>query len=282
MRYSQEAESSQMDASAVLLANGNLRIKRTRHGLMAYNINDIYIGQSFDCYGEFSRYETMLFAQLVTPDSLVADVGANIGAHTLFLAQAVGARGVVLAIEPQRAVYQLLCANLALNEVMNVRAIRAAAGAARGHAFVPICDYAKPGNFGGIELADKGGEPVEVVSIDSLQLPGCQFIKIDVEGQEQQVIAGAAETIARFKPTLYVENDRRQKSADLIRQIRDLDYVLYWHLPPVYSPDNFYHNPTNMFPGVVTINMLCLPSSDTRKIVGMKPVSGPIDWPLPD
>jgi FkbM family methyltransferase len=224
----------------------------------------------------------MLFAQLVTPNSLVVDVGANIGAHTLFLAQAVDHGGIVLAIEPQRTVYQLLCANLALNEIKNVRAIRAAAGAARGHAFVPVCDYTKPGNFGGIELADEAGEPTEVVSIDSLQLPGCQFIKIDVEGQEQQVIAGAAETIARFKPTLYVENDRRQKSADLIRHIRDLDYVVYWHLPPLYSADNFYQNPTNMFPGVVSINMLCLPSSDTWKIVGMKSVTGPVDWPLPD
>ena len=82
-----------MDPSAVLLANGSVRIKQTRHGLMAYNINDIYLGRSLDCYGEFSRGETLLFAQLVGPQSLVLDIGANIGAHTLFFAEAVGPRG---------------------------------------------------------------------------------------------------------------------------------------------------------------------------------------------
>jgi FkbM family methyltransferase len=270
-----------MDLSAVLLANGSVRIKQTRHGPMAYNINDMYVGRSLDCYGEFSRGEALLFAQLVGPQSLVVDIGANIGAHTLFFAEAVGPRGLVFAIEPQQAVYQLLCANLALNNITNVRAIHAAAGRMRGHASIPVFDYTQSGNFGGGELAESGGEPVEMLSIDSLQLPACHFMKIDGEGHEQAVIAGAVETIRRFRPALYVENDRRQQSADLIRQIRDLDYIPYWHLPPLFRPDNFFQNPTNVFPNIVSIDMMCLPNGDSRKVEGMKPVAGPDDWPLP-
>lgn len=270
-----------MDVSAVLLANGSVRIKRTRHGLMAYNINDSYVGRSFDCYGEFSRGEMLLFSQIVTPGSLALDVGANIGAHTIYLAKAVSPGGIVVAIEPQRAIYQLLCTNLALNEIGNVQPLLAGAGRDRGLSFVPAADYAHPGNFGGIELADRG-IPVQLVSIDSLQLPGCQFIKIDVEGYEHAVIAGATDTIARYKPVLYVENDRREKSPDLIRQLRDLDYVLYWHTPPLYSPNNFYQNATNIFPGIVSIDMLCMPRGDGRKIEGMRPVIGLDDWPLAD
>ena len=206
-----------MDAAAVLLANGNLRIKNTRHGLMAYNVNDIYVGRSLDCYGEYSRGETTLFAQLAGSGSVAVDVGANIGALTIPLARMVGPGGSVIAMEPQRAAYQLLCANLALNELGNVRAIQAAVGRAPGRTFVPVLDQAKPVNFGAVEVTDMGGEPVGVISIDSLQLPACHLIKIDVEGQEQSVIAGAAKTIARLRPTLYVENDRRHHSADLIR-----------------------------------------------------------------
>jgi len=269
-----------MDVGAVLLANGSVRIKRTRHGLMAYNVNDLYVGRSFDCYGEFSRGETLLFEQVVAPQSLVVDVGANIGAHTLSLAQAVGRYGLVFAIEPQRAVFELLCANLALNEIGNVRAIHAGAGRSREQAFMPAYDYSKPGNFGGVEMTGKFGEPVDVITIDSLNLPACHFIKIDVEGQEQSVIAGAVETITRFRPTLYVENDRRQRSAELIRQLRDLDYQLYWHLPPLFRADNFFQNPINVFADTVSIDMLCLPGGDQRKIVGMRPVTGPDDWPL--
>jgi hypothetical protein len=146
---------------------------------------------------------------------------------------------------------------------------------------VPVCDYASAGNFGGVQLSDKGGEPILVVSNDSLHLPACQLIKIDVEGQEQAVIAGAVETIARFRPVLYVENDRRHDSPSLIRQIRDHDYVLCWHLPSLYRADNFYGNPTNLWPKIVSINMLCLPSGDSRKVEGMKPVGSPDDWPFP-
>ncbi len=269
-----------MSADAVLLANGSVRIKRTRHGLMAYNINDLFVGRSLDCYGEYSHGETLLFAQLAAPGGCVLDVGANIGALTLSLAQVVGPRGAVIAIEPQRAVFQLLCANLALNEIGNVRAVHAAAGHEAGQAFIPVTDFSKPGNFGGIELSSEGGERVGMLTIDSLQLPACQFIKIDVEGREHSVIAGAAGTIARFQPALYVENDRRHQSPDLIRQIRDLGYACYWHLPPLYQPDNFYRNPTNVFPGIVSIDMLCLPGGDPRKVEGMRPVTGPDDWPL--
>jgi FkbM family methyltransferase len=270
-----------MDPNAVLLANGSVRIKQTRHGPMAYNINDMYIGRSLDCYGEYSRGEDQLFAQLAPPGGLALDVGANIGALTLPLARIVGARGAVVAFEPQRAVYQLLCTNLALNEINNVRAIHAAAGQAAGRTFVPVFDHSKPGNFGGIELNDQGGEPVEVMTIDSLQLPACHFIKIDVEGRERSVIAGAAATIARCRPVLYVENDRRQQSPELIRQICDLNYTCYWHLPPLYAPDNFYGNATNVFPGIVSIDMMCLPKGDGRSVEGMKPVAGPDDWPFP-
>jgi FkbM family methyltransferase len=270
-----------MDVGTVLLANGSVRIKRTRHGLMAYNINDTFVGRSLDCYGEYSRGEVSLFAQLAAPGAVTVDAGANIGALTLSLAQIVGPGGTVVAIEPQRAVFQLLCTNLALNDVNNVRPIHAAAGQSAGQTFIPVPDYSKPGNFGGTEVTDKGGEPAAVVSIDSLQLPSCQFIKIDVEGQEQSVIAGAATTIARFRPALYVENDRRHQSPDLIRQIRDLDYACYWHLPPLYTADNFYGNPTNVFPRIVSIDMMCLPNGDPRTVEGMKPVTGPDDWPFP-
>lgn len=101
------------------------RLKQCRHGMMLYNLNDIYIGRSLDLYGEFSEGEIRVFQQLVKPGQTILEVGANIGAHTVWLAQAVGPTGVVMAFEPQRIVHQTLCANLALNNIFNV------------HSFVP-------------------------------------------------------------------------------------------------------------------------------------------------
>jgi hypothetical protein len=94
------------------------------------------------------------------------------------------------------------------------------------------------------------------------------------------VIAGARETIERLRPVLYVENDRRSKSAELIRQIRTLGYELYWHCPPLYSPNNFYGHSTNLWPGIVSIDMLALPKNAACDISGLRPVTGPDDWPL--
>src|SRR5258707_14359705 len=95
-------------------------LKACRYGHMLYNIHDVYVGRSLDLYGEFSEGEVGLFRQLVKPGDLVLDVGANIGTHTLFFSQRIGATGRVLAFEPQRIVFQTLCANLAINSATNV------------------------------------------------------------------------------------------------------------------------------------------------------------------
>jgi hypothetical protein len=91
------------------------RLKACRYGTLLYNINDRYIGQALDLYGEYSEGEVVLFRRIVRPGDIVLDVGANLGAHTIFFSTAVGPRGAVLAFEPQRLVFQALCANMALN-----------------------------------------------------------------------------------------------------------------------------------------------------------------------
>ncbi len=147
------------------------RLKACRHGQMLFNVNDIYIGRSLDLYGEFSEGEIELFRQIVRPGGVVVEVGANIGTHTLFFAAQVGPTGVVLAFEPQRIVFQTLCANLALNSHSNVFAFQQAVGAAAGTVVVPSIDYRRSGNFGGLELgAYQQGEQVPVVTLDSFAL----------------------------------------------------------------------------------------------------------------
>jgi FkbM family methyltransferase len=247
---------------------------------MAYNIHDFYIGRSIDFYGEFSHEETKAFAQFLKPGMTVIDIGANIGAHTLYFAQAVGPAGRVTAFEPQPVIHRLLCANLALNDIANVRPLQMGVGQENGRAFVPALDYAQVGNFGGVALAKQGTEQVTVISIDSLELERCDFIKVDVEGMEEDVLAGAAATIARCRPVLYVENDRPESSPALIRRLMSMDYALYWHMPPLFSPDNFYGKSTNIFPHTVSANVIGLPREADVGVANANKVAGPQDWPL--
>src|SRR5690606_28828206 len=95
-------------------------LRQCRHGPMLFNKRDLYVGRSLATYGEFSEAEIGLFRQILRPGGVVVEAGANIGAHTVPLARMVGESGAVVAFEPQRLQFQLLCANLALNGMINV------------------------------------------------------------------------------------------------------------------------------------------------------------------
>lgn len=252
------------------------RLKECRHGQMLYNINDIYIGRSLDVYGEYSEGEIELFKQIVQPGHVVVEVGANIGAHTVFLAKQVGKTGFVMAFEPQRIVFQTLCANVALNSLPNVHCLQNAVGAAPGMVKIPVLDYAQPNNFGGLALGGwEVGEQVVVVTLDSFNLQRCNFIKMDVEGMEEQALRGAAQTIERLKPILYVENDKADKSQSLIRYIDSLGYNMYWHTPGYFNPNNFLQHPSDVFGNIISLNMLCIHKSIPQNLKDFNQVEVP-------
>jgi FkbM family methyltransferase len=237
----------------LILDQPPLRIKRCRQGNMMYLPEDLYVGRSLDLYGEFSEGEIALFSQIVKPGMLVVDVGANI-------------------------LYQMLCANLTLNAIGNTFVHQAGLGSTPGSIWVPPLNYEETNNFGGVSLGDfKDGEQVPVITLDSLTLPLCHFLKIDVEGMENEVLQGARETLARHQPLLYVENDRFEKSAALIALLFELDYRLYWHLPPLFHANNFAGRAEDIFPGIVSINMLGVPRSLAPSLQGFREITSPDD-----
>jgi FkbM family methyltransferase len=255
-----------MDTKA-LWAEQHIRLKRCCEGAMIYNIHDRFIGRALDKYGEISRGEVMFLRQLIGPGMTVVDVGANIGVLTVPFARLVSPSGKVIAFEPQRIIYQMLCGNLALNALDNVVAYNMAVGRVAGTIAVPPVDYTQAGNFGGVSVSAAAvGETVPLTTIDSLAVPRCDFMKIDVEGMELDVLEGARNTLQRFRPRLYVENDRAEKSPALIEHLLALDYQLYWHLPWLYSPDNFFRDQENIFAGIVSDNMVCVPRTGPLSI----------------
>ena len=264
-------------ANEAWISNRHIRLKQCRYGPMLYVAGDRYIGQSLDRYGEFSQGELELLGQLLRPGQVVLDLGANVGTHTVFFAQTVTPTGTVYAFEPQRLLFQILCGNLALNALTNVHAHQFAVGRESGTVRVPLLDYDSLGNFGGLSLLGQTqGEAVSVVTIDQFDFTACHLIKIDVEGMESDVISGAEQTIRRLRPTLYVENDREDKSPALIEQLFGLDYRLYWHLPRLFNPDNYFGAAEDLFAGIVSANMLGIHGSVSQN-VALREIRSPSD-----
>jgi FkbM family methyltransferase len=257
-------------------------LSQCRDGLMCYNKNDHYIGGALHFYGEFSYYERQLFERILDIGQVVVEVGANMGAHTLPLSRFVRDTGIVVAFEPQRLLFQTLCANMAINSRPNVLAYNAALGAAKGIINVPPLNHHAEQSFGSLSLlGNLEGDPIPMQTLDDLNLKHCDFIKVDVEGMERDVILGATLTLKRHRPILYVENDQQDKSPALIAEIMARGYRLYWHLPPLFNPDNFRKRDINLYSGIISINMLCIPVENPFVMEGLTEITDPMaDWRL--
>jgi FkbM family methyltransferase len=193
-------------------------------------------------------YETALQRWMkanVKPGWTCIDVGANVGAIMLGMGQCVGPSGRVIAIEPGQTNLKRLRANLALNPSIAPQVTVIEAGVSDKEGTLNwVEETENPGNAM-LELSPlykkQSGDHRHSVRVDLLDhvLAQCgatqpQFIKIDVEGMEINVLKGAMQTLVQRKPILYFETLARYSKGDdggnldaIAQLLRDLDYAFY-------------------------------------------------------
>lgn len=231
-----------------------MKLTEARYGSFYFPQGDQYIGKCLDEYGEWSNQEVDLIKKVIKPDSTLVEIGSNIGSHTVPLAKFLS-EGQIIAAEPQRLIHQVLCANLILNGVNNVWTYNAAVGAQTGTVMVPEIDSEAAYNFGGVRVGKSlNGSKVNLISIDQLELERCDFIKIDAEDCEPQVLLGAFKTIKKFTPYMLIEfNDHMQ--TDIKRVLKLFNYRAWIFNEPLFNPSNFKSNQNNLFPNIVSKNL---------------------------
>jgi FkbM family methyltransferase len=183
---------------------GNLIVNRH----CAYQA-DVLIKTGFP-HIQFELMKILTIINRLPEHCVVVDAGANIGLVAIPIAQAVAARGgTVLAFEVQRMLFYALCGSAALNDLANLHAFNLGLGSGVGQIHAPQIDYSHPQDFGEISLAHPNpgapGEVVTIMSIDSLNLNRLDFLKIDVEGMEPDILRGARDSIAKYQPWCWVE-----------------------------------------------------------------------------
>ncbi len=174
------------------------------------------IDLSIYLFGSFEPSVVKAYGRVVHPGSTVVDVGANIGAHTLPLARAVGAAGRVYAFEPTSFAFGKMEANVALNPMLAARVVperamlvKSDADALPGHVYSswPVTGHLDlhPQHRGQL----MGTENAEAVTLDRYVeragVNAVDFVKIDVDGNEDHVLLGATATVSRFRPVMIVE-----------------------------------------------------------------------------
>lgn len=127
---------------------------------------------------------------------VAVQAGGNVGVYPVHLAKHFN---TVHTFEPDPANYACLSENIKKSSG-RIAAYHAALGERDGTCGVLNPDAA---NAGAVQVSDAGTIPMRM--IDSIGLPGCDLIWLDIEGYELNALKGAEKTIARFRPTIIVE-----------------------------------------------------------------------------
>jgi len=236
-------------AAFVLVSSG--------HGSLIVNRNDYHLTDGKNGYGVgfqlfnasyFDPEEVNIVLTLLRirkeffGDGVIAiDCGANIGVHTIEWAKQMYGWGSVIAFEAQERIYYALAGNIAINNCFNASAYHAAVGAQLGTMNIPEPDYNSPSSFGSLELregefnefigqsidySEEKSKNIRVITIDSFNFLRLDFIKIDVEGMELEVLEGAMRSINKYKPQMlieYIKTDNKK----LIGLLSDIGYKMF-------------------------------------------------------
>jgi FkbM family methyltransferase len=156
---------------------------------------------------------------------VVFDIGAHVGFYTLLAAECVGPSGRVIAFEPVPANLGYLRRHVALNRMKNVSVIASAVSDREGKAWFEEGHSSSTGH-----ITDHGRFQVDLVALDSLcfrgELPLPDVIKIDVEGAEADVLAGARSVLLQACPILFVATHSRELHVRCCELLSGLGYSL--------------------------------------------------------
>lgn len=194
-------------------------------------------------YGFYEKDSVLTWHSFIKNDSVVFDIGANIGFYTLVAANKIKT-GHIYAFEPVKDIVRLLKTNIELNNFNNISIIPFAVSNKKTISPIYISSQDNLGMSGFHKPQNYSGkiDYVETISLDEwikeMKIPKLDVVKIDVEGAELQVLKGMKKIIESNKPIFFIEliNENLKKFghdiSDIYNFFKHLDYEPFEIIQP--------------------------------------------------
>ncbi len=229
-------------------------IAECRDGIVQYLPDEEFVGDSLGWYGEYLQPQLDLLGRLVRPGATILEAGAGIGAHALSLAANAGESGHLFLYESRPVVQRILRQNLGANRITNVTVMRRSLEGPR--ASDTKSGVARPPSR---DASGMGAAAKLTETLDELQLERLDWLKMNSTVAALAVLDGAAETLWRLRPLLFVAVADQLSMAALAARAREFGYRCWQMETPLFNPKNFNRRETDIFAGRAARALLAVP-----------------------
>jgi FkbM family methyltransferase len=197
--------------AGIEITPGGIRLKtKSGVGLVCDALDKRHIFMEILNFGDYEPAELQMIKRFLKKDSVVLDIGANIGWYSVNLSPCLP-QGKIIAFEPIPRTYNYLVENIALNKLRNVKTYNIGLSSRRGHfSFYYNRNYTGATSLSNITQAD-GVQLIKcrVETLDDflkkIKAGRIDFIKCDTEGAEKFVVEGGWATIKKNQPVIFIE-----------------------------------------------------------------------------
>jgi FkbM family methyltransferase len=202
--------------------------------------NDPGISTELSIFKSHEPLNTKIISSLIKKGMTCVDIGGNIGYYVLLERKLIGSQGTLIAIEPEPQNFSCLNKNIKLHDFQNISTLNFACGE-----IDQVADFFVNKKSNGCQVIRKDVPPpnpkkgtisqVEVKKLDSVieqsNLNSVDFIRMDAEGYELNILNGLKDTLKKFKPIISLELHVRQLGLEGTRNffslMSSLNYEIY-------------------------------------------------------
>ena len=212
----------------------DLVVPLQQDGLVCFiNTKDI-IGWTIFFTGEYEKGTNKILAAHIKAGDTVIEAGANIGSETLIISKLVG-NGCVYGFEPNPYSFERLGINVSINNLTNVKILDIAMGEKDGDISFNIYpkNFCNPGMSSKYEetpITRKITVPQQTLDtfVAAQKIGKVDFIKMDIQGAEMDMLKGATDTIARDKPKIFLEATTGYNDINVLyNELKKYNYNIY-------------------------------------------------------